>query len=105
MEEARKEIVRGRKELNIPHDEENSSLNRLRNKPIEGYVPPSIVKPSVKKNAYSGYSTTSNTPYTTSKVVGGYGNFNEKSGYTIQKCFKCESPLDECKCAINSSKK
>lgn len=101
MEEARKEIVRGRREINITHDEGNESLNRLRNKSIEGYVPPSNVKPSVKKNVYSGYSTTLDTPYITSKVTGGYG----KSGYTVQKCFKCELPLVDCKCAINSSKK
>lgn len=105
MEEARKEIIRGRKELVIPQDDENESLARFRSKPIEGYVPPSSVKPATKKGAYSSYSTKNDSPYTESKSVGGYGNFNEKSGYAVQKCFKCTLPIADCKCAINSSKK
>lgn len=104
MEKTADQIHKERRDITINQDDGNSSLRRLQEKKIEGYIPPSKVNSSTRTGIYSNYTQDGDPYKEVGKSKGKYAGYGSK-GYTVQKCFKCEKPLTDCSCSVKSTVK
>lgn len=103
MEKSREQIYKERNTpIYIPPAE--IDITDSRRPDIEKYVPPKSINTKNAKKLYSTYSDNGDCPYSQGKNTEQYVGYKEKTGYTVQKCFKCSKNLTDCKCQIKSSK-
>ena len=82
------------------NNNDNDTLQRLRNKPIAGYSHPTAVK-SNRGGVYSTYNTNSDVPYKDQKTT--TNKYKNEKSYHNPTCFLCEKTFEECICAVKSS--